>query len=316
MFARVPGKRPKPPGNLAIRQRHFSPLGRASRPRVCHVGKTAMKLREIIYSLGFKPKPRSYGYDLRQQMIRGATYRYAQWLHPRAYECRISERELDRLEQFLRPGDVAVDIGAHMGDSTLPMAVAVGSQGHVIALEANRFVFPCLEANARANPHVGRIHAFNLAATDENRMYEFSYNDPGFMNGGEVARTRGFRKWNAFRQQVQGVRLEDFLQQRFAELLPRLRYIKIDTEGCDLYVLQAIAGLLQRARPYVQAEVMKGTGDAYRLAMYDLMKSLGYAVYLYIDDYRYTTQLQRHEMLQHKNFDIFCIADQLGGAHG
>src|SRR5690606_10448524 len=109
-------------------------------------------------------------FDLRQQTLRGTTYRYAQWLHPRAYECRVSERELERLEQFLKAGDVAVDIGAHMGDSTLPMAIVVGQTGCVIALEANRFVFPCLQANARANPHTTNIHPFNLAATDENRI--------------------------------------------------------------------------------------------------------------------------------------------------
>ncbi len=266
-----------------------------------------MKLREIVYSLGFKPKTRHYGYDLRQQTLRGLNFRYAQWLHPKAYECRVTQRELERLERFLEPGDVAVDIGAHMGDSTLPIALAVGKQGCVIAMEANRFVFPCLEANARANPDLTNIHAFNLAATDENRNYEFSYNDPGFMNGGEVERTSGFRKWNAFKQQVQGMRLEDLLQQQFPDLIERLKYIKIDTEGCDLYVLQSIVGLLGRVQPFVQAEVMKGTTVEYRFAMFDLLKSLNYRVYLYIDSFEYETEITRGEMIEHETFDLFCI---------
>ncbi len=266
-----------------------------------------MKFREIVYSIGLKPRPREYGYDLREQTLRGTTFRYAQWLHPRAYSCRVSERELDRLERFLKPGDVAVDIGAHMGDSTLPMALAVGKSGCVLALEANRFVYSCLEANARANPDQTNIQVFNLAATDENRTYEFSYNDPGFMNGGEVERTSRFRKWNAFKQQVQGVRLEDLLKQRFPALIARLKYIKIDTEGCDLYVLQSLASLLENVRPIVQAEVMKGTPTDYRYAMFDLMKSLGYRVYLYIDSSDFESELRRDEMLAHDNFDLFCV---------
>lgn len=266
-----------------------------------------MKLREIVYALGLKPKPREYGFDLRQQTLRGTTFRYAQWLHPRAYACRVSERELERLERFLKPGDVAVDIGAHMGDSTLPMAIVVGKTGCVIALEANRFVFPCLEANARANPEQLNIQAFNLAATDENRTYEFSYNDPGFMNGGEAARTSRFRKWNAFRQQVQGVRLQDLLQQQFPELIERLKYIKIDTEGCDLYVLRSLQGLLRRVQPYIQTEVMKGTPAEYRFAMYDLLKSLHYRVYLYTDQPDFETEISRVALLDHENFDLFCI---------
>jgi len=35
----------------------------------------------------------------------------------------------------LRPGDIAVDIGAHEGRHTLPMARAVGPSGSVFAFE-------------------------------------------------------------------------------------------------------------------------------------------------------------------------------------
>lgn len=266
-----------------------------------------MKLREIFYCMGLKPKPKRFGYQLRQQTLRGKSIQYAQWLHPRAYDCQIKESELESLEQFLQPGDVAVDIGAHMGDSTLPMAWIVGREGCVIALEANPYVFETLQANAVANPDCMHIKPFNVAATDENRNYEFSYNDPGFMNGGAVEKTRSFRKGDAFRHQIQGVRLQDFLEENLPELIDRIRYVKIDTEGYDLYVLQSIQELLKRVQPYVQAEVMKGTPQAYRFEMHDLLKSLGYEVYRSTGCQRSTAEISRAEMMEHSNFDIFGI---------
>lgn len=265
-----------------------------------------MKLREFFYCLGLKPKPRKYAYEIREQVLRGQTIRYAQWLHPRAYPCEIQERELNSLEEFLSPGDVAIDIGAHMGDSTLPMALAVGPSGCVIALEANPYVFETLQANAQANPQQMDIRAFNLAATDENRQYEFSYNDPGFMNGGAVE-TQRYRRGAAFRQSVQGVRLTDFLNQRYPELIDRIRYIKIDTEGYDLYVLRSIADLLARVKPYLQAEVMKGTPANYRRELHDLLKSLGYQVFHSTNCQHSTEEIGREEMLEHENFDVFCV---------
>lgn len=265
-----------------------------------------MKLREFFYCLGLKPKPRKYAYELREQSLRGQIVRYAQWLHPRAYPCEIQERELKSLEAFLSPGDVAIDIGAHMGDSTLPMALVVGASGCVIALEANPYVFETLEANAQANPQLTNIHAFNLAATDENRPFEFSYNDPGFMNGGAVE-TQRYRRGAAFRQTVQGVRLGDFMNEQFPELIDRIRYIKIDTEGYDLYVLRSITDLLKRAQPFVQAEVMKGTPAQYRNELFDFLKSLGYQVFFSTNCQHAAQEMSREELMEHENFDVFCV---------
>ena len=265
-----------------------------------------MKLKEFFYLLGLRPKARSYGFVVGQQQYEGQTIQYAQWQHPRAYNGEISFDEVDRLKQFLRPGDVAVDIGAHSGDTTVPMAMAVGQTGHVIAFEANKFVFPTLEANSKLNPHLGKIHAFNLAVTEENRDYEFSYNDPGFMNGGAVEKTRAFRRGDAFRQTVRGVRLEDFIKEKYPELLAKIRYIKIDTEGSDLYILQSISSLIKRVRPYLQAEVMRRTPREYRLAMVDFLVSHDYVVYQHVGGKNSAEPMQRDEVLEGDDFDLFC----------
>ncbi len=266
-----------------------------------------MKLREFFYSLGIKPRPKSYGYEVREQLVDGKALRYAQWLHPRAYSGAILPSEVKRLQSFLQPGDVAIDIGAHMGDSTLPMALAVGKTGTVIAFEANSYVFETLSVNANLNPSIAKIYAYNLAVTEESRIYEFSYNDPGFMNGGAVENTRGFRRGDAFRQMVKGVRLTDFLQSNFPELVAKIRFIKIDTEGCDLYILKSISSLLKQVRPVIQTEVMRRTPAEYRFAMYDFLVEHGYAVHHHVGMESEVALMPREQMLEGDNFDLFCV---------
>ena len=265
-----------------------------------------MKLREFFYCLGLKPRERSYGFEVHEQQVGDQSIRYAQWLHPRAYSGEVSAAEVARLKRFLRPGDVAIDIGAHTGDTTLPMAMAVGPKGSVIAFEANKFVYPTLKVNATINTGLAPIHAYNLAVTEESRDYEFSYNDPGFMNGGAVEKTRKYRRGDAFRQTVRGIRLVDFLNQNFADLVDRVRYIKVDTEGSDLYILKSIEKLIQRVKPVIQTEVMRRTPADYRLEMFDFLTKHGYHIQLHVGGSDADRQMQRDEILNGDDFDLFC----------
>lgn len=55
------------------------------------------------------------------------------------------------LEKFLRPGDVAVDVGAHIGYFTLIMSKLVGENGSVFAFEPEPLNFALLSKNVAAN---------------------------------------------------------------------------------------------------------------------------------------------------------------------
>ncbi len=265
-----------------------------------------VKLKEFFYMLGLRPSAKTYGYEIREQVIKGKVLRYAQWLHPRAYSVKVADYEVDRLTWFLKEGDVAIDIGAHTGDTTMPMAIAVGPKGCVLAFEANKYVFATLEANSKLNQEIGKIYAYNLAVTEENRPYEFSYNDPGFMNGGAVEKTRSFRRGDFFRQTVQGVRLEDFLKDKHAELVHRIRYIKIDAEGSDLPILKSMRELLLELKPIVQAEVMQRTPASYRYEMFDFLTELGYHIRR-VGPSETHEEISREEMLESDSFDLLCI---------
>ena len=66
-----------------------------------------MKLRELPHLLGWKPAPRTYGFEVRRFTLpRDGVVEYAQWLHPAETPKVIRQEVVDELRTFIRPGDV------------------------------------------------------------------------------------------------------------------------------------------------------------------------------------------------------------------
>ena len=276
-----------------------------------------MKLREIFYAIGHHlfghtPKPKQYPFEIRAQLLNGERVQFAQWMHPKAYPCVISEPMILQHQEYLKAGDVAIDIGAHSGDSTLPVAFAVGPQGSVLAFEANRYVFETLQKNAELNPEKTHIIPYNLAIAEKDGDYEFRYNDPGFMNGGNAESLKNCRHAGIFRQIVKGVNLFRFLQQNHPDLIARIRFIKIDAEGYDLAIAESISGLIDAQRPYIQIEVMKGTSVDYRKALFDFFRSRNYS----LNHLGRTGRLlkEHEDILGNETIDLLCVPPAESGS--
>lgn len=268
-----------------------------------------MKLKELPYFFGLQPGPKTYGYKLKHfDLATDGAVEYAQWLHPSETEKEIAQASVDALRKFLSPGDVAIDIGAHTGDSTIPIALAVGKQGCVVSLEPNRYVFPVLQKNAELNPEKTNIIPLLFAATPEEAEMEFRYSDPGFCNGG---RFEGMSKWlhgHAFKLKVQGRNLHAFLQKHYPGLIPRIRYIKTDTEGYESVVLQSLAQLIAQSKPYLKVEVYRKLDDAERRALFRTIAQLGYEVRKVESDADYFGKvLKERDMSNWRHFDVFCV---------
>src|SRR5207244_569011 len=119
-----------------------------------------LKAKEFIYLLGLKPKPKTFGFVIEaHDLPREGRIEVARWLHPGAHRIAPSEVQanVDQLRRFLRAGDVAIDIGAHTGDTAIPIALAVGASGLVLALEPNPYVFPVLDRHGSVNPGKTKI---------------------------------------------------------------------------------------------------------------------------------------------------------------
>ncbi len=267
-----------------------------------------MKLKELPYFLGLQPGPKSYGFKLKRfDLPTDGIVEYAQWLHPHETAKEITQQSVDNLRKFLSPGDVAIDIGAHTGDSTVPIALAVGKTGCVIALEPNRYVFPILQKNAELNPSKTNIIPRMFAVTAEDMEMEFQYSDSGYCNGG---RFEGMSKWthgHPFKLAVQGKNLYSLLKEKYAELIPRIRYIKIDTEGYESVVLQSLSDLITRCKPFLKVEVYRKLDNLQRRTLYRSIAEHGYTVHKIAEDGEYFGQILAEQDLSNwRHFDIFC----------
>jgi len=278
-----------------------------------------MRLKDALYLLGLKPKPRTYGYEVvTAELPMEGTVRFALWQHPRmdhdTVTRAVNQRAVDALRTFLVPGDVCIDVGAHVGDTAVPMALAVGPRGCVLALEPNPYVFPVLVANAGLNPDKTRIVPLMFAATPEDGPLTFEYSDAGFCNGGRHDTTSRWRHGHAFTLEVQGRNLERVLRAEHPSLLPRLRFLKVDAEGFDLAVLRSLEGIIRECRPHVMAEVYRHTTREQRQALLAFLRGLGYDLFHMAEaDFAREGPVGDADVMRWRRWDVLAVPRTVTG---
>jgi FkbM family methyltransferase len=267
-----------------------------------------MNLRSFLQLLGFRPSPKTYGYHIATfNLPVDGRVELAQWEHPAETPKVVEQGVVDHLRTFLQPGDVAIDIGAHTGDTTVPMALAVGVSGQVFALEPNPYVFPVLAANAGLNTTKIRITPLAFAATERSGPVTFAYSDSGFCNGGEHQGVGRWRHAHAFNLTVRGENLAAYLAAHYPGVLGRLRFIKVDAEGADLSVLQSLVALVDRYRPFIRAEVHKFVAPERRRELFAWFESRSYTVHRVATDTNYFGErLAAEDMSRWRQFDVFA----------
>ena len=231
--------------------------------------------------IGFKSKPKHYPYILKEYDIQSiGLIKYPQWTHPKES---LKEVKLDVIKgymSYIDKGDFCIDIGAHTGDTTLPMALAAGQTGCVVALEPNPYVFTILEKTSRTNPHLTNIKPIMAAVGAEEGFMTFEYSDSGFCNGGRHDNISSLKHGHHYKQEVFVIDLVKELKSDFYSVLPNLKFIKVDTEGYDLFVLQSMKEIISQYRPVIKTEVFKQTDDQYRIRLLKFFEELKYSVFL------------------------------------
>jgi FkbM family methyltransferase len=144
------------------------------------------------------------------------------WCKPDFYA-----REEIVLKEYLRLGDVFVDVGANVGILSLMASSLVGSGGQVFAIEAHPKTVEYLRGNIRLNS-IKNIRVIHAAVGDQEGT-----------TGISSLRTDD---QNRIEQSGKSVPLR-----RLESILPkvRIRLLKIDTEGFELFVLRGSECLLQ-----------------------------------------------------------------------
>lgn len=164
-------------------------------------------------------------------------------------------------EQFVRPGDIVYDIGAHTGFYTLLASVLVGSSGRVVAFEP----FPRNLAYLRQ--HLAMNHVKNTVVM-EGAVYD---------DEGEVRIVPGLNSFEPHVDDkgtisVRAIKLDHLV---FRDSVPAPTVIKIDVEGAEHAVLRGGIRLLTEKRPLI---FLSTHGPQLHMECCRLLIGLGYTL--------------------------------------
>ena len=138
-----------------------------------------------------------------------------------------------------RPGEVVIDVGAHIGLYTLKAARAVGANGRVIAVEPGPQSFLILKDNVALN-HLDNVTVVNAALSDRAGQSKFyACTDPS-LSGFELQPNARLREVTTVRVMV----LDDVLNNLG---ISRVDWMKIDVEGAETKVLKGGVHLLEES---------------------------------------------------------------------
>lgn len=145
------------------------------------------------------------------------------------------------MASLLRPGDVYVDVGAHVGCHVLHAAALVGPAGEVVAVEPNPSSVARLRRNLALNDLHDRVRVIERAASDRRGDAALFFSDDpnnsgGASLGGQASPTSSIA--------VQCDTLDTLIPD---DLVRRTALIKLDVEGHEPRALAGASRLLDRS---------------------------------------------------------------------
>lgn len=150
-------------------------------------------------------------------------------------------------EGWLKPGDFAVDVGAHRGAHLFPMLEAVGPKGLVYGFEPLEKFCKQLKAQVKKKK-IRNAKLYQLALADKKGSVTFNH----FENRPAFSGLR--RRRTPFDDQEGGLVEVTVKQKTLDSVLPRFKKvscIKLDIEGGELHALMGARRCLTRSRPLV-----------------------------------------------------------------
>jgi len=151
------------------------------------------------------------------------------------------------LNRMLKPGQVAVDIGANIGMHTIIMANRVGPTGRVVVFEPDPHPLARLKRNLALNgvDWVDTVQAAVSARSETRTFYLHDESIGNYANASLVAANVG-KDTPSIEMKV--VALDEWLA---GNALPRLDVVKLLAQGEEWNALQGMKGAIARFRPKI-----------------------------------------------------------------
>jgi len=208
---------------------------------------------------------------------------FANWDNPLNTPTEISQDMVNFFKQFIKKGDLVIDIGANIGDTTVPMALAAGSSGVTLGFDPNPYVYKILELNASLNKDKQNIVPLPYAITVREEEFYYVSSEASFSNGGiALTKDNGHGKFY-FPDKIKGINLKTFLEQNYNDRMTNLSFIKIDTEGYDKEIIKSISDLINDYKPTIVAESFGKSTDEEKIELYDVIQQAGYEIFYFED---------------------------------
>jgi len=158
--------------------------------------------------------------------------------------------EIAWVRRLLKPGDIVLDVGAHIGFFTMHMAAMVGPSGRVYAFEPFDANAELLERSVAENRFAERVVVTRAAVGAASGSATLTFAAETLNSGGAYLLRDGTAPLTGnVKKTVPLVALDEFT-------LPRpVKFIKMDVEGAEPQVLGGAARLLKNDRPLILSEL-------------------------------------------------------------
>ena len=148
---------------------------------------------------------------------------------------------------IVRPGDLAIDCGAHKGLHTIPLSDIVGPSGRVLAVEALPDLAELLALHARSSGYTNiEVVPQAIGSREGKSTFFFVQGAPGF-SGLQQRDLPPGAETTVLKIEVPVTTLDNLC----ATSGKHVRFVKMDLEGGEYHALQGAASLLRDHHPLV-----------------------------------------------------------------
>ena len=183
------------------------------------------------------------------------------------------ERLQNLYSSVLQRGDHCIDIGAHVGRHTIPMACSVGDHGTVTSFEPNPDIASILR-NRISNLSLDNVEILEYALSDVNT-------ETAFVVAVDLPEESGLRKRSVYNAPTETKEIRVEVKRLDDMGLNEPRFLKIDTEGAEYAVLLGAHELLRSHKPVIAFEFGAASYAAYDVNpedVYDFLSALEYSI--------------------------------------
>ena len=190
------------------------------------------------------------------------------------------------MDKFIKNGMTVLDVGAHLGWSSLYMACRVGPNGKVLAFEPSKVLAPYLKENISINEYQN-IQVYDKALIEKDTDMDIAHSKIHSSSGSSKVACTTFDKFFYTNSS-----------------LDKIDFVKIDIEGFEMGCLIGMSAFLLSNKPLITVEVHGSFLQEFGYTAKDVINFLEGFSYKIV----YSETIDEHELIStQKHFHILAL---------